>query len=104
MGKKLRIVLVLVFAACIGAIIWQLLSPSVPDPIYKGKPLSYWLSGYLPRQITGMDDTLGPTYTEAATAVRELGTNALPHLISILREPDRTLKDRLFAVLAKQHV
>lgn len=106
MGKKLRILLILLFVACfcIGAIIWQMWSPSVPDPIYKGKPLSYWLTGFVPDPVTGTNPPPPQVKWEAAReAVQHLGTNALPLLLQILREPDHPLKERLCALAAKQH-
>lgn len=31
-----------VVALALGGLVWWALTPAVPDPIYKGKPLSYW--------------------------------------------------------------
>jgi HEAT repeat protein len=76
----------------------------VPDPIYKGKPLSYWLGGYAPYTMGGTNaPPPGITREEACEAVQNLGTNALPLLLQILREPDHPLKERLLSMAAKQH-
>src|SRR6266567_3404042 len=44
MTKRLRIALALVLAAVLGGVAWRALRQ--PEPVYQGKPLSFWLKGF----------------------------------------------------------
>jgi hypothetical protein len=44
--NRSRIALALLLLAVIGGFMWLALRPSEPDPVYKGKRLSDWLSYY----------------------------------------------------------
>jgi hypothetical protein len=50
-----------------------------PEPRYKGHTLTYWLAAY--REA----DTGSAPEREAKDAIRQIGTNALPHLVARLR-------------------
>lgn len=68
------------------------------EPRYRGKPLSAWLAGF-------ESETL-PVRMESAEALRQIGTNAMPQLISLVRQPakpgETQWKQKLRALLAKQ--
>jgi len=101
-----RIVLTVVPIIGIGAVIWLSLAlRPPPEPVYQGKPLSYWLAGYNPPayQLAHPHGPAPPSYVEANTAIREIGTNAVPILLRMLQGPDATLKDRLWDLARKQH-
>jgi len=90
--KPRRILLVTLLIAVLGFVSWLLLRPD-PEPTYQGKPLSYWLDGI------GNGRTL-----EATEAVRELGTNAIPTLLRLLKSRDSRLKLLLIQLGSKQNV
>ena len=58
------------------------------EPVYQGKSLSFWLQGYIQ----------GGSYIgvwpepEVDEAVRQIGTNAIPALLHMLRAHDSKLK------------
>lgn len=68
------------------------------EPRYQGKPLSTWLRGF-------ESDSMEARW-QSAEAVRHIGTNALPQLVSALRQPmsraEPKWRQRLRALLAKQ--
>ena len=49
------------------------------EPRHQGKPLSFWLRGF-------ESETMEARW-QSAEALRQIGTNALPHLIAQLRQP-----------------
>lgn len=113
MRKKLRVglaVLVVAIFFILGAMVWWTMPPK--EPLYQGKPLSYWLSAY----DWGPTDPLKsrPTEAEADRALRAAGTNAFPTLLRMLKEKDTTWKQRVTqwayrhrvdtAILAKSHL
>ena len=71
------------------------------EPVYRGKPLSVWLQRYIQ----------GGSYIgfwpepEADEAIRQIGTNAIPTLLLMLREHDSKLKLALLrlSVQARLH-
>lgn len=92
-----RIALLFCLAAVLGLLAWWVSRPRVPDPIYEGKRLSYWM-----RNFGGL---FGGDYNkrkQAYTAVKSAGTNAIPLLLQMLRTKDSPLKVRWYAVLQKQ--
>ena len=65
--------ILLFIIAAMGIVVWPRLGPNPLDPIYEKHRLSYWLNGH-PR--------------EYHPAVRALGTNAMPYLLSELQVTD----------------
>src|SRR5262245_46074574 len=63
------------------------------EPSYGGRTLSSWLQD--------MDGYAGPKMSRAQEAVRAIGTNAVPGLVSVLRLKDSDLKQRLAENLNK---
>jgi hypothetical protein len=78
MAKTRRILLVSSLLAILGVISWLVLRPHDPEPIYKGKPLTYWRDCLIYR-------TSDPSQGEANEAVQQIGTNALPTLLRMLQ-------------------
>jgi hypothetical protein len=57
--------------------------PRETEPVYHGKPLSYWAERYLAQQLGKESPDARP-----ARAVQEIGTNSFPYLLSwIAYEP-----------------
>ena len=96
MRKGFRILLVMLLLAVAGGIAWLALHQP-REPIYQGKRLSIWLHGY--------DNAASPQFrAETDEAVRNIGTNAIPILLHMLRENDSSLRFRLLRLLGKQHL
>lgn len=74
--------LVLVVALALCAI---LIPPSPPDPIYDGKPLSYWLT----RDVVGIEYIAGTGWVHKSHPV---DTNALPFLVNTLNRSDNVFR------------
>ena len=101
MGKKRRILFAILGLAILGGLAWMMLSlgPSVPDPVYEGKPLSKWLEEF---DFVG---TAASGHRNAArTAIQNMGTNTIPALLHLLKTPNWPWKNRLMALARKQHV
>ena len=77
--KILAVVLLLI----VGGVAWELWRSRIPDPMYEGKHLSYWL---------GCDDS---QRDKLDAAVRQAGTNAIPLLMRELQAHQSALKRRL---------
>jgi len=88
MRKRVRIALAVLFVAVVSGIVWQVLQPR--EPVYQGKPLSFWLIYGKPQ--------------ESEDAVRQAGTNAIPTLLRMLRAKDSALKVKLMDLTSRQHI
>jgi hypothetical protein len=92
MGKRGPILIAIAAVAVLAVLAWAfVLTPSsAPDPIYQGKPLSYWLRGY------GFNYTATnrPNHRDAQTAVMVAGTNAVPLLLRMLGAQDSPVKTK----------
>jgi HEAT repeats len=90
--------------AVLGTVIWLMFHLVEPEPQYQGKPLTYWLQGFSPAYPPATNGYARPTYQEARDAVENLGTNAIPVLLRLLRTPDNPLKDWFFRLVQRQHI
>jgi hypothetical protein len=96
MNKRLGIPLAILLLALLGGVIWQ--TPRQREPVYQGKPLSFWLKDF------ELDAQLGkPSSDQAVEAVRQAGTNAFPILLRLFRARDSDLKHRVTSLARKQH-
>ena len=93
--KTRRYLLVTLLIVIFGITAWFLLRPD-PEPIYEGKPLSYWLDG-----LALFGDT---TRAKAIEAVRQIGTNAVPTLLGLFNARDSQFKLKLIRLSQKQHL
>lgn len=105
MGKKRRILFAILAVAMLGALAWMVLSPRTePEPVYQGKSLSAWLEYYDPLNTNRLfAPQMDPAERATQTAIRQMGTNAIPTMLQMLRTPDLPWKIRLFALARKQH-
>ncbi|MDB6063831.1 MAG: repeat-containing protein [Pedosphaera sp.] len=101
MRKRSRIALALLLLAVIGGIAWLTLRTS--EPMYKGKPLSFWLGAYSAMHTLNLHDGQ-EKWGESNEAVRSIGTNAIPILLRRLRVDYSPLTLRLLALAQKQHL
>ncbi len=91
MAKKHRTLMAVLVIAVVSGLTWQV---SRPDELYyNGKPLREWLKDF----SFGVSDS-----REAEDAVRHIGTNAIPTLLSMLRAKDSGLKIRFGKLFARQ--
>jgi len=79
MRKRVHIALAVLLAALLAVVGWQVMRRQ--EPVYQGKPLSSWL---IASATTGSPEA----QEQANAAVRQVGTNALPTLLRMLRAKD----------------
>jgi HEAT repeat protein len=107
MKKRIRIVLSLLAMIFIALLAFYALAPS--EPSYAGRPLSSWL-----RQLDDGDREEGLSWAtwntnrtdkqeKAAGAIRQMGTNAVPNLLSTLTNRPSDLRIRIWTLAARQH-
>ena len=103
--KRQTIIALVVFVLVLGVLTYSL-RPSA-EPRYRDIPLSRWLALHRAYQFRNLShvvllgdigdipdrDTLGP---DAANAIKQIGTNALPSLIIWMRQPECVWKRKLF--------
>jgi HEAT repeat protein len=96
MGKRWRVIII-IFAstALVAGAAWQVMRPR--EPVFEGKPLSFWLKGYDPIQRTE------PGEQKADEVVGEIGTNAIPTLLRMLSTGDPPFIVKLKALARRQH-
>lgn len=101
--RKYILLAILVLTVC-GLGLALFLSHEPPEPTYDGKPLSYWLQA-CGRSVFGLYTGAipqHPTEEEASHAIREMGTNAVPPLLRMLRAHDSKLKTKVMDLLQRQ--
>jgi HEAT repeats len=87
----------LVVALALAAIGIVLYASRNNEPSYQGRGLSRWLSD--------IENTLDEHEAEPAiNAVRQIGTNAVPTLLSMMRAEDSKLKEAFITLLARLHI
>jgi hypothetical protein len=93
--KKWRsgLVVVLVVAA-IGVLLYF---SRTKEPSFQGRGLSHWLSDI----ENARDDREAES---AKNAVRQIGTNAIPYLLGMMRAEDSKLKETFITLLARLHI
>jgi len=95
MSKRLQIAVAVLLVAVAGVIAWQVLRQR--EPVYQGKRLSVWLVQYGTNRFpTLRDGELGP---QAETAIRHIGTNAIPIYLSIITTRESAFKLRVMALI-----
>jgi HEAT repeat protein len=100
--SRLRLVLAALFAGLLLAVCLTQLGPK--EPVVQGKPLSFWLDQYRANLITGDDAEKIALHDEAKRSVRQIGSNAIPHLLMMLRETDSAVATKWRALVSKQRV
>src|SRR5208337_1192239 len=102
MGKRGRMVVVALAVALLAVMAWAVLrAPALgPDPVYNGKPLSYWLLAFNPAPRTPNR----PAAHEAFEALRQIGSNAVPTLLQLVRAHDFPPKVKLLNWAMRHHI
>src|ERR1035437_715646 len=94
MRKRVHIALGVLLAALAGVIAWQAVRER--EPVYQGKPLSVWLRQY---RVTHTDGDGGELGKQTETAIRQIGTNAIPIYMGIITTKESALKLRLLTLV-----
>jgi HEAT repeat protein len=100
MRKRYRIGIAILLVFVLGGIAWVILLPS--EPIYEGKTLSVWLDSYDP--MNSLDTDAEAKEQAADEAVRKIGTNAIPTLMSRLRAHDAPLLSSFKLLVNKRRI
>jgi HEAT repeat protein len=96
MEKKRAIWLGVMLLVIAGGLSWEIWRTR--EPMYEGKPLSYWLDCYAPLNRTET------SVQQADHALQAIGTNAIPTLLRMLQRKESPLKLRIVALLEKQYI
>lgn len=92
MGKRGRILVAVMAIMVAGGVGWSIfwMRSAPPEPVYHGKPLSYWMQGFdIPTSRTNR-----PNWADAEIALYDAGTNAIPTLLRMVQQ-DSSLKNTL---------
>ncbi|MDB6110081.1 MAG: repeat-containing protein [Pedosphaera sp.] len=96
MWKPSRLAISILLVAILGGLVWELLRAR--EPAYQGKSLSAWLAEAYERG-TYISDLTDP---EARMAIRAMGSNALPALLSMVGARDSGFRKALLQWSGKQ--
>jgi hypothetical protein len=92
MTARKRILAGLLLPALVAGMAWEIRRARISDPMYEGKPLSYWVGDF------------GPPLQEIELAIRHAGTNAVPLLLRLMQARDVKLKRKLMEFLEGQEL
>ena len=102
MGKRFRIVLTVVLLIAGGLLVWVVWPAG--EPVHNGGTLTFWIDQYQANLLARGDSESALKRDEAQMAIREIGTNALPALLTMVGKSDSPLKTRLLALIRRQPV
>jgi hypothetical protein len=90
----------LVLVLCVVGILslFFMLSRQVPEPMYEGRPLSEWVVRSFTPQYHRDDSEV----QRGTHAIREIGTNAIPHLLRWIRHEEHPWKTRLREITSER--
>jgi peptidoglycan/xylan/chitin deacetylase (PgdA/CDA1 family) len=105
-NKRRRIALMVLLLAVLSLAAWFTFHSR--EPAYQGKPLSFWLDELTaqqnPRELEDSPPgALEKRHLRAETALRQIGTNALPYLLALIRNRPKPspLRDKIEEFLEK---
>jgi len=93
-----RVILAAVVFLLVGVGVFLFTRPA-PEPMYKGKSVSAWFNDFLPSSLENSAKA-----NAARTAIRAIGTNAVPKVIELLRCRDSAPRKLFIRLAAKQKV
>ncbi|MGO8928673.1 MAG: HEAT repeat domain-containing protein [Limisphaerales bacterium] len=91
MPKRVYIALAVLLVMLAGVSAWLGLHAQNREPVYRGKPLRYWLRGYRAGNLSWNQSTA----ETANEAVKHMGTNAIPTLLEMFSASDSALDIKL---------
>jgi hypothetical protein len=105
MRKRFPILLALLLLALVCGVAWQLCR--LREPVYQGRNLAEWLDdcSVYPAWHSGeYPGAFNPRTPAAKLAIKEIGTNAIPKLLSMLQAGDsmKSMKMKLNILLDRQ--
>jgi hypothetical protein len=87
-----RVLWVAFVAAVLGTFAWMVLRPKEPEPVYQGRPVSYWLSEYYRKGGAAFMDSKYPDPARdpemsngPIAALKQIGTNAIPNYLRLAK-------------------
>lgn len=89
-ARRTKLAGVILVAFVFALLAWRFLYS--PEPVYNGKPLSAWAQQYGSNHWGGANRAADK---EAEIAIRQIGTNAIPFLLDLIRVRDSALKRKL---------
>ena len=95
MRKRVQVAVAVLLVALVGVNIWRGLHKRGPEPVYQGRRLSLWLRDY-----AGCDtspEEWDRAKRRAEHAVRQIGTNAIPNLLEMVRKNESPRMSRLIS-------
>jgi len=96
MRKQVKVASTVLVITLAGLTTWRVSEPR--EAVYQGKTLSSWLEAYYPwGQKQQVEE-----YARADEALRQMGTNALPFLLLMIRASDSPLRRSANTLLRKQ--
>jgi len=103
--KRLRIIGIVVVILMAGGLVIYLATPK--EPSYGGRTVTAWLADYEASFVTnalkGQPRSPSPAMQASGRAVKEIGTNAIPTLLHLLKAKDSPIKIKLNSSLDGQH-
>jgi hypothetical protein len=94
-----KVTLAVFLTALVGVVAWQMLRPHQGEPVYQGKALRAWLSEDYYAWARG--DLRAQDIAEGG--IRQIGTNAIPILLKMMRKKDSSLVSSLIP-LWERHI
>src|SRR5262245_34170426 len=85
MSKRISIASGILLVVTLGVLFWKAAGPS--EPLYGGKTLSRWLESHVPTSEADPPFN-SPGWKKADEALRQIGTNAIPTLLQMIRAKD----------------
>jgi len=102
--KRRRIVIGSLVVVALAGLAWFVLDRPEPEPVYQGKTLTQWLQLYK-TQPKNWDHFEEPDeWGQADEAIRQMGTNAYPFLLDMMRAFDAPWKLKFIALAQKQRL
>jgi flagellar basal body-associated protein FliL len=103
MRKQFSIVLMMVLCAGFGVFAWVELHQS--EPSYQGRSLRVWLQAYSEGKSTPdwlHSQQVQQQLQQQSNAIAQIGTNAIPVLLSMLQVKDSVVRSNLICLLRRQ--
>jgi HEAT repeat protein len=100
MKRRVAILCAVVLAGALGGLAWHGLGSH--GPAYQGKPLSAWMDEWNKYLLANRGSPDRAKRDQALAAIRQIGSEALPALLSMAGAKDSALKKRLIALANKQ--
>ncbi|HYG33628.1 MAG TPA: HEAT repeat domain-containing protein [Clostridia bacterium] len=101
MSKRGRLALAVLLVALVSVVVCQMWPTR--EPVYQGKRLTAWLSQYMANHWVAAKQN-NELDKQAQAAIRQIGTNAIPSLLRMLRAKDSALTLKMMSLAQYQHI